>query len=222
MQLKQNASLKFLAAQPADKVILGRAVITALGATTAFPNIPYTIRELEEVNENLSATTAAARTGSKVDIEKRDVAEKLWNNDFRLTAKYVNQVANNDTDVLVKSGFPLTKATSSPKAKPAEIEKFTLSTDGLINAVNVSVKVDRNTTAYLTLALPTDATFKQADSQIEITIGDVKLYATVNTQNTVTLNNLPTDAKLKVAVMPVNNTGAGNITAPKNITIQGN
>ncbi len=118
---KAKVSRAFLKEDPLKKTETGEEVI---GGFTDHPLVFVTpipsIADLTGVNDTLREKVIAALNGDKEAIEKRDAAEKVWDEKFSKSASYVDGVADGDTLIIEQSGFKSTKTETTKKVKPGQ------------------------------------------------------------------------------------------------------
>src|SRR5881628_3512832 len=110
MLRKIAASLGFIRLNPSNKTTFGTAVINALTANAeTFPNLPVLLAVLTSSNNALIAAINAASSGDHYAIANLKTILKEWNNNFRLTANYISNVADGNSATIRLASFIPTK-----------------------------------------------------------------------------------------------------------------
>jgi len=141
MQKLYRASLGFKSQKAAKKPAFGTNVINSLSIlitkekilNSSFSNLPVPLKELQAINENLSAALVTALAGNQLDLK---VAVIQWDAAFTLTANYVSHLANGDENIINNAGFTSTKNETVATAKALADTKFKAAVNGYAYSVS--------------------------------------------------------------------------------------
>jgi hypothetical protein len=223
MQLKQKVDREFLYhSSPTEKVATGGHITDLLTANEAtFPALPFPVATLRSTNTEYLTLIEAAKEGSHSAIAARNAQSKLWVQQYKATADYVDHLANGDAVIITKAGMTPTKAESTPTQAPEQpinAHARPIATPGSIEA---DVRANKNVDAYLYIALPEGLTYETAsDGMLIITAGTQKIYVKCDTHASTLMAGLESHKAFNVLVQPVNNAGAGPLTDPMQVTPQ--
>lgn len=210
MQRESNASMAFTRETPAQKAIFGQNVINGLTTNAAtFPTLPVPLTELTANNDALSAAVLAAKTGDYIAVANLRTILKVWNTNFRFTAKYVSLVANGDEGTVRSAGFIPTKSETTPCQKPGAATHLAVSVNGSKGNFSAACPSVAGATSYVFAAVPQGGSVTYNGGMMQITLGDKTFYVLVNTRGKADFTNVPSGAELSVSVYAVNRAGCG-------------
>ncbi len=205
-----KASLAFKLKKPTTKPSFGSNVITALGESVLFPDLPVNIAELTTVNNALSTAIAAALTGNHTAVAAVKTAVTNWDNAFTLTANYVSSIAQGDETVIRAGGFIPTKSESQPTQKPGASAGFTATINGSKGAIIAASKnAIPEARAYLYSAVPDGVTVNYNGNTMIITVGDKIIYINADTRRQTEFYHLPSGIAYYVSMFAFNRAGNG-------------
>ena len=116
-----KVSMGFIDYNPTQKGMFGDNVIAEMTAhASVFPTPDVPLPTLIQVNDDLKLKTQQALSGDKVKIQEREVAEQLWESNFRKEGEYVQRIANGSKLIIVQSGYHSTDTESHPVAVPGQ------------------------------------------------------------------------------------------------------
>ncbi|MEN9571820.1 MAG: hypothetical protein RL172_3051 [Bacteroidota bacterium] len=107
--LKQKISLSFLKLSDADLLTKAQHIASSITGNPAYPDATAMLTELQSINNSYAqALVVAAGLGRNNIAEKNQLRQQLQDVLYRL-GSYVLFAANNNTTVLISSGYTLTK-----------------------------------------------------------------------------------------------------------------
>lgn len=109
--------LDFVRIPIAQKIELGRSVLTNMKANPKFATPDVSLEALETKTDLLETRSVAALTGSKEATALMHQTEEEWDDLMRKLARYVDRIADGDSAVILNSGFSLAKQ-PSPSVRP--------------------------------------------------------------------------------------------------------
>jgi Fibronectin type III domain. len=114
---KDHAVLDFVKDPIAIKIEFGRNVDARMRSNPLFtkPDVPYD--DLKASTDLLEMRNVAAINGGKEATALLHQTEQDWTNKMRLTARYVDRVADGDSAIILSAGFNLAKQ-PTPAARP--------------------------------------------------------------------------------------------------------
>lgn len=114
---KDHAVLNFVKAPVAIKIETGRNVETKMRSNPIFadPDVPF--NDLKASTDLLETRNMKALSGGKEATALLHQAEEDWVEKMRLTARFVDRIANGDSAIILGAGFNLAKQ-PSPAARP--------------------------------------------------------------------------------------------------------
>ena len=220
MVRKIAASLGFIRENPSKKTTFGQQVVDALTANPeTFPNLPVALTELSSLNNALTTAVNAASTGEHVAVAGLKTMVKEWNNDFRLTANYVSNVANGDASIVRLASFIPTKSETTPVQKPAAPADFYAATNGTKGLINASC-TSNDKDALVFIAAPPDAEINFNGDAMLITAGNVIVQVLMTTKRKVSFHNVPGNVVMDMSVYAVNTAGIGPLANGQSVITQ--
>jgi len=217
--LKVKVLLSFLRLLIVDKILRGKLVISGVTSQAAkLPNLPFTVVQLTAANDDLDKKTQAAADGGKTAIKARNAAEKVWDNNFKATANYVNAVANGDALFISQCGFESSSEHSTTKQVPNQL--VNLKGEAITNApgnIAISSNTESNAKAYASIITSTNAVVDQVGDMIIVTVGNEKVYLVLDTHHKSVAHELPSGTELSLYGVAFNGTGVGQIAQAKNV-----
>jgi hypothetical protein len=191
------------------KTTFGTQVINALMANAeTFPNLPVLLALLTSSNNALIAAVNAASTGDHYAVANLKAVIKEWNNNFRLTANYISNVADGDAAIVRLAGFVPTKGETTPAQKPDAPSNFYAAANGTKGLINASCTA-KNKNALIFVAAPPGADISFIGDSMLITAGNVTVQVLTSTKNKVSFNNIPGGVIMDMSVYAVNTAGIG-------------
>ncbi|MBB3187085.1 hypothetical protein [Microbacter margulisiae] len=126
------------------KIAFYNNVVEKLTGNTKFPEPDVLLAEAKTKVDKLNTTYLASKDGSHTAISAMYDAEEVVDHDLRLTAAYVNRIANGDETAILSAGFHTSK-------QPASIQKPVLAAiDGdNSGAINLVAKAIPKSRAYI-------------------------------------------------------------------------
>jgi len=114
---KDHAVLDFVKAPIAIKIETGRSVETKMRPNPIFgkPDVPFD--DLKASTDLLETRNVAALNGGKEATALLHQAEEDWVNKMRLTARFVDRIADGDSAIILGAGFNLAKQ-PAPASRP--------------------------------------------------------------------------------------------------------
>ena len=114
---KDHAVLDFVKAPIAIKIETGRSVEIKMRPNPIFakPDVPFD--DLKASTDLLETRNVAALNGGKDATALLHQAEEDWVNKMRLTARFVDRIADGDSAIILGAGFNLAKQ-PTPAARP--------------------------------------------------------------------------------------------------------
>ena len=114
---KDHAVLDFVKAPIAIKIETGRSVEIKMRPNPIFakPDVPFD--DLKASTDLLETRNVAALNGGKEATALLHQAEEDWVNKMRLTARFVDRIADGDSAIILGAGFNLAKQ-PTPAARP--------------------------------------------------------------------------------------------------------
>src|SRR4051812_8503841 len=202
--------MAFLRFIPTQKTSLGKTIITNLGDNAAtFPAPPIAITQLTSINNSLIDAELAAQSGDLVAKANLKLRKKEWNDAFKLTANYVNYIANGNESIIVLAGFESTKSETSPAQKPGVASDFKATVNGTKGNIAASWGAVDGAKAFVVTALPANASVTYNGDTMLLTVGDTTIYVLVSTGRKVEISNVPVGTSVAVSVYAVNSAGTG-------------
>jgi hypothetical protein len=221
MQLTSNASLAFIKETPAEKAPFGQNVIDGLTANaTTFPNLPVPLTELSANNSALAAAVLAAKSGDHIAVANLEEVLKVWDTNFRLTAKYVSLVARGSASIIRLANLVPTKSESSRRQRPGATSNLALTVNGSKGNFTAACPSVTGATSYVFAAAPEGASVTYNGDMMQLTAGDKTFYVVVGTRGRADFTNVPSGDELYVSVYAVNSAGCGPATNGQSVIPQ--
>jgi len=114
---KDHAILDFVKAPIAIKIETGRNVESKMRANPIYANPDVPLDDLKASTDLLETRNVAALSGGKEATALMHQAEEDWVNKMRLTARFVDRIADGDSAIILGAGFNLAKQ-PSPATRP--------------------------------------------------------------------------------------------------------
>jgi len=114
---KDHAVLDFVKAPIAIKIETGRNVESKMRANPIYANPDVPLDDLKASTDLLETRNVAALSGGKEATALMHQAEEDWINKMRLTARFVDRIADGDSVIILGAGFNLAKQ-PSPATRP--------------------------------------------------------------------------------------------------------
>ncbi|MEI8272122.1 MAG: fibronectin type III domain-containing protein [Paludibacter sp.] len=114
---KDHAVLDFVKAPIAIKIETGRNVETKMRSNPIYADPDVPIDDLKASTDLLETRNVAALSGGKEATALLHQAEEDWVNKMRLTARFVDRIADGDSAIILGAGFNLAKQ-PAPAARP--------------------------------------------------------------------------------------------------------
>jgi hypothetical protein len=114
---KDHAILDFVKAPIAVKIETGRSVETKMRPNPIFVNPDVPFDDLKACTNLLETRNVAALNGGKEATALLHQTEEDWINKMRITARYVDRIANGDGAIILGAGFNLAKQ-PAPASRP--------------------------------------------------------------------------------------------------------
>jgi len=92
-----------------EKVARGRNVIAEMLANPSFPTPDVPLEVLRSSTDEMETRFLNARNGGKENTVLMRQAEGVWDDQMRITARYVERIAGDDSAVALSAGFNLAK-----------------------------------------------------------------------------------------------------------------
>ncbi|MBB3188348.1 hypothetical protein [Microbacter margulisiae] len=141
---KVKALLDFIQYPIPAKITFYYNVYDKLTGSSLFPEPDVPLPELKTAIDTFNTAYLASKDGSHTAISAMYDAEEVVDHDLRLTAAYVNRIANGDETAILSAGFHTSK-------QPASIQKPVLAAiDGdNSGAINLVAKAIPKSRAYI-------------------------------------------------------------------------
>lgn len=221
MVRKPKASLAFAKLSVANKIAFGNAVINAITANAAtFPNLPVPLETLSDNNSDLAAALLAASSGDHVAEENLQLAEETWINNFRLTAIYIDLIADGNGATIKLAGFETTKTETTSPQTPGTPGNLQATVNGNKGNLQVSCNVVPTAKAFVFTGLPDGASLSFNGDVMQITINGVTAYVQVTTKRKATFTGVPSGAAVGLSVYAVNSAGSGPLANGQHVIAQ--
>jgi len=221
MQRESNASLAFIRETPAEKAPFGQSVIDGLTANAiTFPNLPVPLTELSANNSALTAAVLAAKSGDHIANANLKAVLKVWNANFRRTARYVSLVANGDEPTIRLANLVPTKSESTPKQKPGATSHLAIGVNGSKGNFTAACPSVSGATSYVFAAVPEGGSASYNGDMMQLTLGDKTFYVVVATRGKADFTNVPSGDELYISVYAVNSAGCGPATNGQSVIPQ--
>jgi len=215
-----TASLDFVYDTPANQSVLGDKVINGLTKNAIlFPTLPHSVADLTMANDDLKNKIKAAANNDTVLRKELFDSTKIWIDNYKTTAKYVSLVANGDETIIVKAGFTPTKSETTPTPKPNTPAIKDLKSPLQSGTIEVSLVSQKQTSAYLYMALPLDVKVYQNGNQLNIKIADKEINLVIDTHREISFDGLDGN-KVNIFALAVNLAGTSVLSQPIAITPQ--
>ena len=219
-----QVSLAFLLLLNAKKLTFADNVIDLLTKNAAsFPDLPFSVVLLKSINDALrQAVKDAANNGTN----EKDLLKKLliqWKNQFKLTAQYVNLVANGDKTVVDLSGFETTQVDVAALGKDNNTSTIEIAIPsgkkgGFVAKTNSKLRKARG---YVYFCMPTDATISQTGNMLQIDMGTGKVITIIaQTSGPATFENLTSKVPVNATVFSFNAAGTSIAATLQEVTPQ--
>ena len=141
-----KVSLGFARLQDAELDNFAQSIIDAMTGNAAYPAPPVTMANLHTAKDDLIAKIASARTGGPTDTAAKNNSRQALLGTLRQLAGYVQINCNNDTAVLLSSGF---QAQSTNRAQSQLDQPTSLVVkNGVSGQLVASVNPVKNTSMY--------------------------------------------------------------------------
>ncbi len=228
MKLTPKASLAFKSDSASAKTTFGDNVINCLTPLTTVKksvftinDLPYSVADLRIVNNNLIAAAAARVDGGRAATNNLKTARQAWDIAYTATANYISQQAAGNVADIISSGFIPTKSDSQPAQVPGVPAAFKATINGSKGAIIAGSKTGVATAkAYVTTAIPPEATVSYVKDTMVITLGGARIFLTANTKAETELYNLPSGVPYTVSMFAINAAGSGSATASQQVIPQ--
>src|ERR1051325_1542305 len=202
MVRKAHVSLDFNTFEPANKKAFGNTVILQLTLNAAgnFPNLPFTISQLTDANDDLEEKYNAFLLQGKVAEGALSGSEAVWQTMFTKTAMHVDMIADGSIATISLSGYHHTKT----QASSPEIPGASASTafGGMVKGtVRASIKKHvKDMRGFIYTVGTNDFEVVQKGNQLDIRIGDSFLSLIVSTKKKITFAGLPSRLEGKARI----------------------
>ena len=222
MQLQSNASLAFINLSADRKPPIGTDMANGITShRDTFLNPPVAGADLTTINGELTEGAARARTGDKTAIAALLNIEKRWDDAFRDTAKYVSRIANGNEEIIRMGGCTPTKNESTPSHEPAASENVEVEALKGHGTVQVSSDADAAVKAYLYVARAKNVLVRQDGNSLVFEMnGEIIAVVQADTHRKMIFHNLPSDVRVWVSQLPLNNSGSGPLSPEQDVTPQ--
>jgi hypothetical protein len=213
MQKESNASLAFIRETPAEKAPFGQSVIDGLTENaTTFPNLPVPLTDLTANNDALTAAVLAAKSGDHIALANLRAVLKVWNANFKRTAKYVSLIANGDESTIRLANLAPTKSETTRRPKPGATAHLATGVNGSKGNFTAACPPVSGATSYVFAAIPEGTSVTYNGNMMLLTSGDKTFYVVVGTRGKADFTNVPSGNELYVSVYAVNSAGCGPAT----------
>lgn len=219
-----QVSLAFLLLLNAKKLTFADNVIALLTTNAAtFPDLPFSVVLLKSINDALrQAVKDAANNGTN----EKDLLKKLliqWKNEFKLTAQYVNLVANGDKTIVDLSGFEttLTDVSPLPKDDNTSTQEITIPKNKKGGFNSKTNSKGSKAKGYIHISMPTGATISQTGDMFQIDMGAGKIITIIaKTSGIAIFENLASKVPVNTTVFSFNASGTSIAATVQEVTPQ--
>ena len=221
MALEVNASLDFIKFPASEKPIWGKNVYNCIGKiVTQFPDLPVTLAILLDTNDKLSNAQMAALSGDKVAASKVKGLEKLWNTQYKKTAKYVSMVADGNVDLIIDAGFKPTKGNRQKKAAPDTVTGFNVDIDMAKGSCKAACDAEELAKGYVYIAAPESVSTTIQGDTLVIDVNGTLVHIKTETQSRTYFTNLPSGQKQCISMYAFNSSGCAALTEKQSVIPQ--
>ena len=217
MQIKVNVSLDFLNGTPAEKLVKGEEVVTGIPTQSArLPNLPFLVSVLITLNADLKDAVKTAAGGGHAAVSAKNDMIAKWDDAYKLTALYVNSMANGDKTFILATGFDATSDERVSRGNVEVLDSFTATPAPTGSSVELDSAKQANAQGVLMIVAPQGVAVKKVGEAVLITIGTSTVYVTVNTHHGATVHGLTAGQLMSAFGLAFNLNGMGPISKTGN------
>jgi hypothetical protein len=147
---KPSVSLEFKRLTIPEKTVFGQNVHDQILANVpifADPDVP--VATLLTDNNSLKTASVEAQSGDHQKVAAMYSAEKTWDTTFGSEADYVDRISNGAEDIILLSGYKVTKSETSPALIPAAPVVLDLSANALPGSIHIELEFQQSVKNYL-------------------------------------------------------------------------